>query len=155
MTPWTIAHQAHPWDSPDNNTGVGCHFLLQRIFPTTQGSRVDLPYCGQTLYWLSHQGRHYISYRITIQWFTSFKAYTPVIVVLVAQSCLTFWDPTDCSPPGSSIHGSLQSRILQWMAIPFSRRSSWPRAQTQISCIAGRFFTTWAIRKSMLLFQLL
>ena len=46
-----------------------------------------------------------------------------------------------CSPPGSSVHGVLQARILEWVAIPFSRRSSPPRDQTQVSCIAGRFFT--------------
>ena len=70
------------------------------------------------------------------------------IVVLVAQSCPTLCDPTECSLPGSSVHGILQARILEWVAIPFSRVSSWPRDQTQVSCIAGRFFTTWAIGKS-------
>jgi len=43
----------------------------------------------------------------------------------------------DCSPPGSSVHGILQARILEWVAIPFSRRSSWPRDQIQVSCIAA------------------
>ena len=55
----------------------------------------------------------------------------------------------DCSLPGSSVHGILQARILEWIAISFSRGSSWPRDQTQISCIAGRFFAIWAIGKSM------
>ena len=50
----------------------------------------------------------------------------------------------DCSPPGSSVHGILQPRILEWVAISSSRGSSWPRDQTQVSCIAGRFFTIWA-----------
>ena len=49
-----------------------------------------------------------------------------------------------CSPSGSSVHGVLQARILEWVAIPFSRESSWPRDQTQISCIPGKFFTVWA-----------
>ena len=44
--------------------------------------------------------------------------------VLVAQSCLTLCDPMDCSPPGSSVHGILQARILEWVAIPFSRGPS-------------------------------
>ena len=57
-----------------------------------------------------------------------------------AQSCPTLCDPTDCSSPGSSVHGILQARILEWVAIPFSRGSSQPRDQTQASCIAGRFF---------------
>ena len=51
----------------------------------------------------------------------------------------------DHSPPGSSVHGVLQARTLEWIAIPFSRGSSWPREQTQVSHITGRFFTIWAI----------
>ena len=54
----------------------------------------------------------------------------------------------DCSPPGSSFHGVLQARILGWVAIPFSRGSSWPRDQTWVSCIAGRLFTVWATREA-------
>ena len=58
----------------------------------------------------------------------------------VAQSCPTLCDPMDCSPPGSSVHGILQARILEWGAISFSRGSSRPSDQTQVSCIAGRCF---------------
>ena len=58
----------------------------------------------------------------------------------VTQSCPTLCNPMDCSPPGSSVHGILQARTLEWVAIPFSRRSSWPRDQTWISCISGRLF---------------
>ena len=54
----------------------------------------------------------------------------------------------DCSPPGTCVHGISQARILEWVAIPFSRGSSRPRDQTQVSCIAGRFFTIWATRKA-------
>ena len=64
-------------------------------------------------------------------------------MVLVAQSCLTLCDPTDRSPPASSVHGILQVRILEPVAIPFSRGSSWPRDQTWLSCIADRFFIIW------------
>ena len=60
------------------------------------------------------------------------------IVVLVAQSCLTFCDPMD--PPSSSVHGILQARILEWVAVPFAKRSSQLGDLTQVSCIAGRFF---------------
>ena len=49
----------------------------------------------------------------------------------------------DCSLPGSFAHGILQARILEWVAVPFSRESSQPRNRTQVSCIAGRFFTSW------------
>ena len=60
----------------------------------------------------------------------------------LTKSCLTLCDPMDCSLPGSSVHGILQARILEWVAIPLSRGSSQPRDQACISCTAGRFFTT-------------
>ena len=62
----------------------------------------------------------------------------------VAQSCLTLCDPMDCSLPDSSVHGILQARILERVAISFSKGSSWPRDRTHVSCIAGRFFSTGA-----------
>jgi len=61
--------------------------------------------------------------------------------VLVTQLCHTLCNSMDCSPLGSSVHGFLQARTLEWVAMPSSRESSQPRDQTQISCIAGRFFT--------------
>ena len=63
--------------------------------------------------------------------------------------CPTLWNPIDCSPPGSSVHGIIQARILEWVAIPFSRGSSWPRDRIQVSCIADRFFTVWAPGKQI------
>ena len=65
-----------PWDSPGKNTGVGCHFLLQRMKVESESE--------------------------------------------VAQLCPTLSDPMDCSPPGSSIHGIFQARVLEWGAIAFS-----------------------------------
>ena len=65
------------------------------------------------------------------------------VKVLVSQLCPTLCNPMEFSPPGSSVHGILQVRILEWVAIPFSRGPSWPRDQTQVSCIAGRFFMVW------------
>ena len=62
-----------------------------------------------------------------------------------AKSCPSSCDPMDCSLSGSSVHGILQGRTLEWVAIVFSRGSSWPRTRTQVSCIAGRFFTDWAM----------
>ena len=85
-------------DSPGNNTGVGCHALLQGIFQT-QGSNPSLLHCRQILYQLSHQQ----------------------------------------SP-----------RLLEGVAYPFSRGSFWPRNWTWVSCIAGRFFTSWATRVMLL-----
>ena len=59
---------------------------------------------------------------------------------------ITYLTPNlDCSLPGSSVHGILKSRILEWVAIPFSRGSSWLKDQTQVSYIAGGFFTIWAM----------
>jgi len=54
----------------------------------------------------------------------------------------------NCSLPGSFVHGILQKRILEWVAVLFSRGSSPPRDQTQVSCFAGRFFAVWAIRET-------
>ena len=66
-----------------------------------------------------------------------------------AQSCPTLCDPMDCSPPGSSVHGISQARKLEWIAVSFSRGSSWPRDQTRVSRIAGRRFTIWATREAL------
>ena len=85
-------------DSPGKNTGVGCHALLQGIFPT-QEANPGLPHCRQILYHLSQQG----------------------------------------SP-----------RILEWVAYPFSRESSWPRNRTGVSCLVGGFFTRWVTRETPL-----
>ena len=73
----------------------------------------------------------------------------------VAQLCPTLCDPVDCSLSGSSVHGILQVRILEWVAISFSRGSSWPRDWTQVSCIAGRCFNLWATREAPMLFTLI
>ena len=54
----------------------------------------------------------------------------------------------DCSPPRTSVHGILNARTLDWVAIPFFRRSSWPSDQTWVSCIASRFNTIWATREA-------
>ena len=61
----------------------------------------------------------------------------------VAQSCPTFCDPMDYI-----VCGILQARILEWVALPFSRGSSQPRDQTQVSCTTGGFFTSWATKEA-------
>ena len=63
--------------------------------------------------------------------------------VKVAQSC-----PILCNPMDYRVHGILQARLLEWIAFPFYRRSSQPKDQTQVSHIAGGFFTSWATRES-------
>ena len=61
----------------------------------------------------------------------------------MSNSC----NPVDCSLPGSSVHGISQAKILEWVAISFSREFSQPRGQTQVFCIAGEFFTTKPLQK--------
>ena len=105
-----------PWDSPSKNTGVGCHCLLWNLCSRGQELQLLKPLSSRTRA-VQHE-----------------KA-------KVAQLCLTFSDPMNCSLPGSSVHGILQARLLEWVAVPFSRRSSQPRNKTGVSCIAGEFFT--------------
>ena len=65
------------------------------------------------------------------------------------HKCPALWDPLDYRPPGCFIHGILQARILESIAIPSFRGSSQPRDWTQVSCIAGRSFTFWATREGL------
>ena len=99
------------------NTGMGSLSLLQRIFPTQEWNQ-GLLHCRQILYQLSYREAH-------------------IVKVLVTQSC-----PTLCDPRDYTVHGILQSRTLEWVAVPFSRGSSQPRDQIQSSHIAGGFFTS-------------
>ena len=167
-TQWTLVWQApRPWGSLGRNTGVGCHFLLQRIFPT-QGLNLALLHCRQILYPLSHLGSSCVS----------------DMKVKVTQSC-----PTLCNPRDYTVRGILQARILEWLvfsllqgifpsqglnpglphcrrilyqlshkgspeilewvACPFSSGSSRPRNRTGVSSFAGRFFTNWVIREAV------
>ena len=68
--------------------------------------------------------------------------------VLVIQLCLTLCNPTDFSQPGSSVHGILQARVPEWVAIPFSRGSFQPRDWTWVPCIAGGFLNVWTTRET-------
>ena len=66
----------------------------------------------------------------------------------VTQLCSTLCDPMDCSLLCLSVHAVSQARILEWVAYPFSRRTFRPRNRTRVSCIASRFFTSWATREA-------
>ena len=66
-----------------------------------------------------------------------------------AQFCPTLCDSLDCSPPGSFVHGISQARILEWVAISFSRVSSWSRNRTWVSCIGRRILYHWATREAL------
>ena len=78
---WQPTRLLRPWDSPGKNTGVGCHFLLQRMKVKSESE--------------------------------------------VAQSCPILSDPMDCSPPGFSVHGGFQARVLEWGAIAFSAQMNY------------------------------
>ena len=111
-------------------TGVGSLSLLQGIFPT-QESNWGLLHCRQILYQLSYRGAHPSHLKVQVQ---------------VTQSCLTLCDPVDLTVHGiqswNTVHGIRQAKILEWVAFPFFRGYSQPRDQTQVSSIAGRFFTS-------------
>ena len=81
---------------------------------------------------------------------------TSVYIYMLLFSCWvvshSFYDPMDCSLPGSSVYGDLQARILEWVAISSSRRSSWPRDWTRISCIGRWAFYHWATRKALYIY---
>ena len=117
-----------PWNSPGQNTGVGS-------IPFSRGSsqpRDQTQVC-----------------HIACGFFTSWATRSEVKWSEVAQSCPTLCNTMDCSLPGSFIHGIFQARVLEWVAISFSRGSSWLRDQTQVSCIVGRGFTIWATREAL------
>ena len=119
--------------SPGKKAGMGCHALLQGIFPT-QGSNPDLPHCRGILYRLSHQGSPRSSLDIIIR----------VCVLHRSVMSDSLW-PFGQSLKGSSVHGIFQARILEWVAISSSQGSSWPKNLTHVSYISwitGGFFTT-------------
>ena len=135
-----------PWNSPGQNTGVGSLFLLQGIFPN-QRSNPFLPHCRWILYQLSHKGSpkilEWVAYPFSRGTFepqnrtgVSYTAadFLPaelpgkpckclLVGLVMSDSC----DPMDRSLPGSSVHGILQARILEWVALSFSRGSSPPK----------------------------
>ena len=109
---------------------MGCHFLLQGIFPT-QGSNLGLLHCRQTILPSEPAGKSWYSDTLTNGKWKSLSR-----VPLFAT-------------PKTRVHGILQARILEWVAFPFSMGSSQPRDWIQVFHIAGRFFTSWATRKAL------
>ena len=89
-------------------------------------------------------GTENLTFKILIIFFKLYKLFI-LYCVLVVQSCPTLCDPMDCSLPDFYAHGILQARILDWIAIPFTRGSSRPRDQTLVFCIIGRFFTNFVL----------
>ena len=109
------------------------HFWRKKKMPTIWNP-VNFPFCPHNKERISSLNKIEIKFGLsTIR----------QMCVLVAQSCLALCNPMDCSPPGSSVRGILQARMLEWVAISFSRGSSWPRDGTRVSWISGRLFTIW------------
>ena len=117
---------------------MGCYVLLQGIF-LIQG--LNWVFC--------------IAGRLFTIW-TTREAWAPYacvcvcvcVCVWVTRLCPILCGPKEYSSSGSSLHRIPQTRMLEWVAIPFSKASSWPRDQTRVSCTAGKFFTIWAIREA-------
>ena len=125
---------------------MGRHSFLQGIFPT-QRFNLGLSHCRQILYHMSHEGGPQRMEKNWEKW--TLQIFCKVLYLLLllfshwVQSVQFFCNPMDCSPPGSPVHGILQARILEWVAISSSRGSSWPRDRTLISlspALAGGFF---------------
>ena len=106
---------------------------------------------GSKIYFIKllHRQNGLVTIIVTVCW-VLYKHSESESEIEVAQSCPTLCDPMDCSPPGSSVHGILHARVLEWGAISFSRGSSRPRDGTQVSCIAGRWFNIWGTREALI-----
>ena len=156
----------HSWDIDflDNEFTVVNSFLLRLgnfvLFTS------DFPGFGESywyLYWCSSTGilslvalnifnlpwffRGLIMFRYVFIWVSpilSLFSFFKLCACSVAQSCLTHYDPMDCNPPGSSVHGIFQAKILEWVAISFPKVSSWSRDHTQVSCIVKWILYHWA-----------
>ena len=100
---------------------------------------------GNKIYFIYLDTSHYLFLPYLYRWFCPCKESK----VFVAQLYPTLCNPVDYNPPGSSVYGSLQARILELVTLSFSRKSSQPRGWTRVSCMAGRFFTVWAIREAL------
>ena len=126
--------QTWPWEMAQKNRLQGLHFGI--LSKKIQGYKGTMEDCfSQTLLHL-YMGRLHVNK-------------LACMCAKLVQSCPTLCDPMECNPPGSSVHGILQARIMDWIAMPSFRGSSPPRDQTQVSmspALAGRFFTismTW------------
>ena len=129
---------SEPPEKP-KNTGIGCHALLQGIFPTWE-LNLGLPHCRWILYQLSHQGSP-LGNMLLCKMYVHMHTPTYLGGGLVAKSCwllATSWTAAHQAPQ-SKIS---QTKTLEWVAISSSRGSSRPVDWTCVSCIAGGFFTT-------------
>ena len=125
-----------PWNSPGQNTGVGSLSFLQGIFPI-QGSNPGLLHCRWILYQVSHKG----SPR-TLEWVAYPSPADLPNPGIEPGSPVLQADSLSAEPPGKP-----KNIGVEWVAYSFSRGSSVPRNRTRVSCIAGGFFTNWALRE--------
>ena len=138
---------AQCFKNPSNSLGDNCTFNIWSLtpIPDTGLMKSSNFLDNKSVFYSNEVTPNEVSYWME----TGGQKYQAMIACvhacLVALSCLTLCDPVHCSPPVSSALGILQARILEWVARPSSRASSWPRDWTHISCIASRFFTCWAI----------
>ena len=127
-----------PWNSPSQNTAVGSLSLLQGIFPS-QGSNPGLPHCRRILYRLNHQKIYCVVWVLFTFWILN--PYQTIIcnyLLPFGGFLVSWWFP--------SVQKLLSLISSHLFIFPFSRGSSQPRDQTQVSDIAGGFFTSWATR---------
>ena len=148
-----------PWNPPGQNTGVGSCSILQGIFPT-QVSNPGVPCGREILYQLNHQGSprilECVAYPFSSR--SSWPRNRPSVSYVagrfftnwaIREALFLWWSESHLVMSNSWLsHGILQARILEWVAFPFSRGSSLPRDRTQVSHIAGGFFTSWATREA-------
>ena len=133
-----------PWYFPGENNGAGCHFLLHGIFPGKGLTRV---FC------ISCMGRWVLYHCITRGALCICVCVCVCVCVLVAQLYPALCDGMDCSPPGSSVLGILQARMLERLPFPSPKDLPNPRIESRspewqkVSSIVGRFFSNWAIRE--------
>ena len=138
-----------PWEGEDLRQDL-CRSGRYRTVAQAGGSQLCGPCCGRTTLSLDchvspprclAQGLQRKQVAGCMGWTESLMGRTVFTEESeVAQSWPTLCDPMDCSLPGASVHGIFQARILEWVAISFSRGSSQPRDQTQVSHIVGRLF---------------
>ena len=153
VTPWTVARQTPlsmgfsmqeywsglPFPPPGDLPNPG----IEPRSPALQASSLPTELPGNSL---GHSKNIKCShYRLWVSSIFEPSRHACSVTSVVSNSV---W-PHDCSLPGSSVHGILQARILEWVAMPSSRGSFQPRDQTQVSLTAGRFFTIWATGEAL------
>ena len=137
MILWTVAHQAPlstGFSRPEYWSGLPCP--PPGDLPNPETDPVSMALQSDSLP-LSHQGSPSVCVCVCV----CVCVYVHVRACVSCSVVSNSFRPTDYSPPGSFVHGISQARILEWVAISFSRRSSWPRDWTWVSCIADRLFT--------------